>query len=49
MLESTVWDGTELLNAMLSDLSSLYPSFDEKIEIVPVDSPKAEGENQEPP
>lgn len=45
MLESTVWDGAELLNAMLSDLSSLYPSLDKRIEIVPVDIPKTEGDD----
>lgn len=49
MLESTVWDGAELLNVMLSDLSSLYPSFEKMIEIVPVDIPKTESEAQRIP
>lgn len=44
MLESTVWDGAELLNVMLSELSSLYPTFEMRIEIVPVESTKAEDE-----
>jgi hypothetical protein len=31
MLESAVWDGAELLNTMLSDLSSLYPTFEGEV------------------
>lgn len=36
MLESAAWDGAELLNAMLSDLSSLYPTFESRTELVPL-------------
>jgi hypothetical protein len=36
MLESAAWDGAELVNAMLSDLSSLYPTFESRTKLVPV-------------
>lgn len=36
MLESAAWDGAELLNAVLSDLSSLYPTFESRTKLVPV-------------
>lgn len=41
MLESTAWDGAEVLNAMLSDLSKLCPTFGKRIELVPADIRKA--------
>ncbi len=44
MLENAAWDGAELLNAMLSDLSVLYPTFENRTGLVPADIPKTESE-----
>lgn len=47
ILEGAACDGVELLNAMLIDLSSLYPLFEKRIELVPMDIPKAKSGAQE--
>lgn len=47
ILESAAWDGVELLNAMLSDLSTIYPTFEKRIGLVHTDIPKSESGDQE--
>ncbi len=45
-LENAVWDGAELVNAMLADLSSLYPTFEKRVELLPEEISTTENRSQ---